>query len=673
MAKRKQIPWWLQPLPKSWWKKKPALWALLALLLLTIIAYSPTFSNDFTNWDDDLYVAENTLVTQGDYAGMFSLDYGQAILAALDSSKAAGLDTRSFVAGNYHPLTIASLAINYQMGGLNPDYYQATNILLHLLNTLLVFVVVLGWCRSIPIIAWIAAALFALHPMHVESVAWIAERKDVLYTFFFLLGLWGYHHYQKDKNAYWLALTFLFFLLSCLSKPAAVIFPVVLLLLDWWYQRPLLKARVFLEKIPFFLMSLLFGLITLTTQIDSSAYGGLQTFSIWERLQMAGYGFVQYLFRFLVPFELSAFYPYPNAIGTAYLLLFLLAVAVVAGTILLLRQYRWLAFGIGFFGINLLLVLQFVTVGSAIIAERYTYVPYIGLGLIVGYAIYHLWQGRWPALQPYRQMVAGIVMVGIFVLGGMTYARTQIWKNTEVLFTDVIEKYPNAVVAWNNRGHYYRTQSENYTGQQRQSMLQQAIQDYSQAITIDPNYHLAYTNRGKAWFDLGQYQKAIADYSKGIALRPANEVAYVNRGAAYGMLREYDKALRDFAKAAAINPNYDEIYYNRGITYQQMRQFDKAEADYKKYLQFRPDHNGIHNSLGIVYQSMGQHQKAVPHFSEAIRLGSAKQHPDVKIYHYNRSLSYRVLGQLNLARQDARKALQLGYPVPKNYLQMLGL
>lgn len=661
-------PWYTPLAPQQSWRQMPTLLGLLiSVLLLTLIAYWPTFNNDFTNWDDDLYVADNRLVTQFDVAGMFALDVGQAIGAVFDEKVAEDLDNTAFVAGNYHPLTIFTLALNYQMTGLDPLSYQVTNVLLHLLNTFLVFLLVLALSGRKPLVAIVTAALFGLHPMHVESVSWVAERKDVLYSAFFLGGLLTYWRYLEKKQAgmWWVTLSL--FLLACLSKPAAVVFPLVLLLLHYWKGLRWSDYKEHLRTVPFFALALFFGLLTLTAQIDSEAYGGLQTYSLWDRFQIAGYGFMWYIGRFIVPYPQSAFYPYPTAIGGLHLVLLILAIAVVVFAFWQRKRQRWVTFGILLFAINLLLVLQFVSVGSAIVAERYTYLPYIGLGWLVGFVVHKEWQSGKLG----KPLGYGLVIV-LLVFTGLTYTRTQVWANTETLFTDVLDNHPTAVVAWNNRGHYYRLKSDEVPAAQRDVWLDKAFYDYNQALAVDPNYHLGYSNRGKVWFERKNFQEAIADYSRSLELRES-AVVLVNRGAAYASIGQLNQALQDFNQAIALNPDYPESYFNRGIVYQQQQQFELALADFETYLTYQPRATGIMNSMGVIYQSIGDHAAAIPHFSQAIQIGYEDQEPDLGAYFYNRALSYRVLQQFNAARQDAQQAEQLGYPVPAGFKQALGI
>lgn len=639
----------------AWYQRKNLVLLLLGILALTIIAYSPTFNNEFTNWDDDMYVEDNPLVK--------SLS-GENIKRMFLPSE------ETFVGGNYHPLTVFTLAINYRLTGMDISSYHWLNILLHLLNTFLVFLLIHKLTRGKSDIALIAALIFGIHPMHVESVSWIAERKDVLYTAFFLPGLIFYLNYLKDKSGSNYALTALFFVLSCLAKPAAVVFPVVLVLLDYFRQRSF-SSRAVLEKLPLFAFSIVLGLYTVTAQRATDAYGGLAEFNIIDRFMFAGYGFTMYIVRFFYPYEMSAFYPYPEStdLPAEYYIATLVALLIGGAAIWSMRKTRIVALGIGFYLATIALVLQFVTVGSAILADRYTYVPYIGLALLVGYGYHHLQKGTWPSLQKYARPALGIIALGSIALAAVAYERTKVWKDSETLFTNVIENYPKAGVAYQNRGHYYRTQSSNADDpNKRNQLLQQAMEDYNNGIEIRPDNATLYSNRGKVWFEWKEYEKALEDYNKSLELRPNDAQTLINRGAVRGMLGDTQGALADFNKAVELDPQNPNGYFNRGILLGQLDRSKEALADYNKYLEFYPNRPGMYNSKGVEYQKMGDHQQAIQEFNTAINLN-----PKEAVFHLNKSYSYYRMGQIKQAQDAARQALNLGGNIDQSYLQKIGL
>ena len=628
---------------------------LFAVLALTFLTFLPTFQNEFTNWDDDMYIRDNPLVRS------LSSDNLQTMFAP---------DEEAFVGGNYHPLTILTLAINYQISGLKPWSYQLVNILLHLLNTFLVFLLIYRLTKGKADIALITALLFGIHPMHVESVTWVAERKDVLYTAFFLGAMLSYLNYIRKPGYLQLGVSFLFFTLSLLSKPAAVVFPVLLFLFDYFEKRPL-KAKLFLEKIPFFALSLLMGLFTIDAQKASDAYGGLAKFDIFDRLMFAGYGFTMYLVRFFVPFKLSAFYPYPESspLPAEFYISSAIAFLILAYTIWSMKKTRILAFSVGFYAVNLALVLQFVTVGSAILADRYTYVPYIGISLLIGYAYHELRQSHRPALRKYAQPLLILIVSGALILSLLASQRVRVWRNSETLFTNVIKNYPRSAVAYQNRGHYYRKQSARAKDPVRKAaLLKKALEDYNEGLAVSPGNAVLYSNRGKVWFERKEFEKALEDYNRSLAIKSDDPQTLSNRGAVRGMLGDLKGALQDFNRAIELDPNNPNGYFNRGILYGQLGEPEKAIADYRKYLSYKPGNAGMHNSIGVELQKLGRNTEALREFDTAIRLN-----PKEPAFYINKSLSHFQLGQTGEARKSARQAQRLGAKLNSSYLKQIGI
>src|SRR6187455_2740110 len=391
--------------------------------VLTAICLWPMLKNEFTNWDDEFYVINNPLLRGPDWKGIFS----QQKL------------------GNYHPLTILSYAFNFAISKLDPFSYLLVNYLFHIANTLLVFYFIWNISGKNKFIAAFVALVFGIHPMHVESVAWVAERKDVLYTFFFLLSLiqyWIFLTRAKRKN---LVFCFLFFVLSLLSKPAAIVLPLVLFLLDYWYGQNLKKNIVF--KIPFFALSIIFGIVTVSIQ-SSTAMAGLHIFSIIDRLFFACYVLMTYFVRFFVPYPLSAFHPFPitNFAGWPIYLSPIFVVALL-GALWFFRKNKIVVFGMLFYVINLLLVLQIISIGLTIVSERYTYVPYIGLAFMFAMLVNRI------KFIPQKVSLA-VGAVAIIAFGVITFQRTKVWKNSGTLWTDALKTHPRAPYARTNRANY---------------------------------------------------------------------------------------------------------------------------------------------------------------------------------------------------------------------------
>jgi tetratricopeptide (TPR) repeat protein len=522
----------------------------LAAVLITAVCVSPVLRNGFVNWDDEYYVVSNALLRGPQWIGIF---------------------TRPVVS-NYHPLTVLSLAANYAISGTEPWSYLLFSLLLHLANTVLVFWFAYLLSDKKRWVALFTALLFGIHPMHVESVAWISERKDVLYTLFFLLSLIAYWKYLQTNRStgYWAC--FLLFACSLLSKPAAIVLPLVLLLLDYWKERPFTR-RVVLEKIPFFLVSGLFAVITLKLQ-SVTAMTSLGLYPVWVRLFFASYAIIVYLAWFFVPHPLSAFHPVPlpDHLGwTIYLSpIFLLALIFL---IWHFRKNRLIVFGLLFFLINILLVLQLVPIGYTIVSERYTYVPYIGLAFLVTMIV-----TRNVSAKRFIPAAAGAVVV-FSAFGFMSFKRTQVWKDSDSLWTDVINRYPNASLARGDRAQFNYSRAITMEPTQAEPFFQRVIDDCTVIINNEKAGRSMYYMRGVAFKSLKQYEKALADFNACLSINRADHEALYQRGALLvNHYQKYAEALADFDRAIQINP-LGRYYLNRSICHYKLGELADAVAD----------------------------------------------------------------------------------------------
>ena len=593
--------------PKKVKEKKTSLlpW-ILPIVLVTSVFLLPMLKNSFTNWDDEYYVIQNALLRGPDWAGIFSKP----------------------VVSNYHPITIATLAFNYSMTQLDPISYLITNLLLHLINTALVFYFI--WLISGKKI-WVAAfssIVFGIHPMHVESVAWVSERKDVLYTLFFFLSLIQYWRFLSDGKNKNLIYCFLFFALSILSKPAAIILPFVLLALDYWYGRKF-RQRVLLEKIPFLIVSIVFSVLTFNIQ-SKTAIASLDFYPLWTRFFFATYSAMVYIVRFFVPYPLSAFHPFPST--TTMSLPMILSPAFMLALLALVwfkRKNKLLVFSFFFFMINLVLVLQLVSIGGTLLSERYTYVPYIGMAFIIGMLL-----DKYSA-SINRFLLWGIPAVILLVFGVITFQRTKVWKNSETLWTDTIKHFPGAPVPRTNRANYLISSSSGVKDKVRQNeMLQTALGDCNEALKTNANHAKGYENRQNIYLRLNKDTLALADANSLIRLEPGNRLGYYTKGSVYQRFNMPDSALVYFNKCLEINPNTDFALNNRGtILFNNYQKYNEALADFNKAIQLNPSGD----------------------------------------YFLNRSYCYYRLGQIDKAKADVIVALQKNISVPENYRQLLKL
>ena len=656
---RKFTPKPSQPKPQPGNKKKPGAfpWLLFfGILLFTLAIYWQSNQNGFTNWDDDVYVTENALIAKpSDFKAMVNTQVG----------------------GNHHPVTMYSLALNYAFVGKEPQSYHQLNLFLHLINTALVFIFI--WLLSDKRI-WtsvITALFFGIHPMHVESVAWVAERKDVLYTSFFLLSLIFYHRYVRSKlnsaigseqKVSWgsMLLCVLFFLLSTLSKPAAVVLPLVMLAVDYFIQRKI-SWFLLIEKIPLFLISFAIGLWTLDAQKASGAVTDNTQWSLLEKLVFACYGSVMYVVKMILPTHLSAIYPYPNVVGKGIGIEFYLAVPVLLLALVLtwiyFRKNRVVVFGLAFFFLNLILVLQFFTVGQAVMADRYTYVPYIGLFFILSWWLdEQSTPSKWAS---YRPIALGFFGLFALICAALTYQRCQVWKSTESLWTDTIAKYPRRiVVAYNNLGHHYRQTKE----------LDKALAHYNEALSLNPKYHLAWANKGKIYFDKGLNDSALVCYNKALALKDDLWETYGNRGVVKAKLNDLSGAVEDLTKAVTFNPTYGTGFSNRALVNQMLRHFDQAKGDYQKVIDLdpqSPDNHRFLNAIGLCEQQLRQFKEAIGHFNTALGF-TTLSNEERGIYYLNRSYAYNGLGDKATTKKDLALAQQFGQKVDPAYVEALG-
>ncbi len=619
---------------------------IASILIITYISVSPSLKNGFTNWDDNVYVTENNLIMH---------------------LKAENIKIMFFDFLNcnyYHPLTFLSLAIDYNSVKLNPARYHLVNVLFHILNTLLVFIFIYRLSGKKVTVAAIVAIVFGIHPMHVESVAWITERKDVLYAFFFIGALITYLSYLRKEARSFLFyfFTLVLFILSVLSKPSAIIFPVILLLIDFFMKRKF-DIKCLLEKTPFFIISIIFGIITIKDQ-SNVAITEWSAIAIHHRLIFASYGFITYIYKLFIPFNLSAFYPYPTKfpITEALPAIFYAAPFIALGLFFLvyksLKISRLYAFGFLFFFFNIIMVLQFLSVGPALMAERYTYMSYIGLAFIGGMEFDRLYNSKKVFANAIKYFVTGLLIIYGIMFASLTYQRTQVWKNSNTLWTDVIKKFPLKVeVAYKNRGNYFAREANQYD---------KALQDFNTFISISPYDATILNNRGNLYVLMQKPELSIADYTKAISIDPTYYDSYINRGITYANIGKYDLALADMDKAIKLNPGKNDVYKNRAFCYSSMGKYEEAIKDYNLLITKEPESVGNYLNRGIAFFNSKRYNEAIADFSMTIQLDTAN-----KVAYCNRSQAYNLIGDYKNALSDALKAQQMGQAINEEYINVL--
>jgi Flp pilus assembly protein TadD len=588
-----------------------ALLTAAAVASITLAAYRGAFDHAFVAWDDPAYVEENAVVQQQRYGELLT----------------------SVVCLNYHPLTMISLAMNAG-SPLTPRPFLVTNVALHVLNTILVFWLTLMLSgRRLPVAACVAL-LFGIHPLHVESVAWISERKDVLYAFFFLSGSIAYWHYLARRAWPWLALTFALFVLSCMSKGMAVSFPLIMALLDYWSGRRVLEPRAVLEKAPFLAVAFVFGLVAVNVQAGGDFHGLLKltdpglkglaadtAFTPLQRLVFPAYGHLMYVWRLFVPVNLCHFYPYPppaEASRPEYLLAPLFLLVTLAIAIWDLRRTRLLTFGIGWYLATVLMVLQWIPVGAAIMADRYTYLPYIGLTFTLAMGVSAVRQ-RSRGLGVALWGLCGLFSVLLFV---QTTRQLEVWRNNESLWTRVIRLYPGTGMAYVNRGTWLGKRGRVpeavrdlqtarslgvWSGEMFEGLgngygtlgdLDSALVMFGEALRIEPRRRGAYYNRAITFLRLGRPRAALTDLDRALELDPLKaSTIYGPRGLAHMLLGEYREAAGEFDRAIAAADTVPDTFYNRGLCRLQLGDRDGAAGDFRATLRLRPDHAGAKAQL----------------------------------------------------------------------------
>ncbi|HOB26561.1 MAG TPA: tetratricopeptide repeat protein [Bacteroidales bacterium] len=645
---------------KNQFLNKP-IYTYLILFISCLLVYFNSFNNELIyNWDDAGYILKNPYIDSLSWQNIKDI-------------------FSNFYFSNYQPLTLIVYAVIFKFVGTKVFLYHFVQFIFHVLNTFLVY----KFISLLQEKKWISlgvALLFAVHPMHVESVAWISEMKDVLYTFFFLLALITYHYYvnKPDKKTKWYLWTIFLFILSLLSKPSAVIFSVVLLAMDLYYER-LWRWKTWIEKIPFFLLSLAFGIITILAQEGAIQELG-PVLKGYERALIVIYSYMLYLWKFFLPINLSAAYPYPikdgGVLPTEY---FIIPIAFIALCIIvyLLRKNKKFIWGILFFTINLLMVIQIIPVGGMIASERYTYIPYIGLSFSALTLM-----GKYIKNIKLNYIILGIVVV-IFTF--LAHQRTYYWRNGDVLFSDVLEKYPRYAYGYNNRGFlywdHYAIDIYKDNPQMKEKYVEKALQDFTKAISLDYTYAEPFLNRGILYYNTGRPEQALADFNRFLELKPDNPdgllnrantlstlgkfneaipdynkyltiknddpKAYMWRGVAYFNIQNYDSAIIDFNKSIEIDPDYYEPYYWLGVIYYNQQNYNDA----LKYLDLSisKNSNNVNSYIwkGLCYMNMNEYHKAIEQYSKAIEID-----PNNITAYINRFNAYRLIGDVANAQKD---------------------
>lgn len=618
--------------------------ALLAgVLFITFMALSPSLKNPFCHLDDQVHVLENPAIR------------------GLDLPHLKAMFTRT-VSKVYIPLTYVSYALEYQFFEYRPFIYHLVNLLLHLGVTGMVFILGLRLGLSL-LSAALGSLIFGVHPMHVESVVWITERKDVLYSFFYLLSVYHFlnflearerHNQDRDSSRFgtvplvpylW---SLVFGLSSILSKPMAVSLPLVLGIFDWFKKRRF-SAGIVIEKIPYVLVIVPIAWVTYAFHAripGRSFYEGGLTW-IWS--------LTFYFKKFFFPFDVYPAYTMPSPVSVfepeflGAVLIFILLWACLFQ----LRKERWFIFGFLYFFASIFFLLRYDDVWDAqIVADRFMYLPSLGLCLWLGHVGNKVFDLRVRAVK--IAALAGIVLV-LSLLGVKTFRQAGLWGRESRLWSYVLKQEPRSFFAYNSRGNLCMD-DKNY---------EKAIADFSQAIRLRPDYALAYNNRGLAYYHNGQQSLALSDFNMALKLHYSNpDYTLVNRGLLYTQMGRTDLALKDLKKAVSLNPGNPYAYNNLGGIYFNQGLYDLAFENFNKALELKKDLVKAYVSRGNVYLKKNMPELAMRDYKTA--LGYDPVHAGA---FYNRSLLYYMLKDYSAALDDVLKAKSLGFKVKESYIE----
>ena len=637
---------------------KVHLFIAASIALVTWLFLKATLNNQFTNWDDNGYVGTNPLVKDLSASGLAHM-----------------FSTSTSVMGNYHPLTILSYAIEYSKVGLEPFLYHADSLVLHVINTMLVYWFINLLTRK-PVAAIITAVLFGLHPMHVESVAWIAGRKDVVYSLFYLLCCIAHIYFIRaagSKKWGWYLAGILLFVCSLMGKPVAVVLPLSLLLIDYFLDRepgnalPVLRSvsknRLvgwMTEKMPHFAIALIFGVISVRSQHDFHAlFRSTINYGFIGRILLGCYALVTYLWKVVAPVNLSCFYPYPSRVDGALPSVFYIYPVITIGLVYAgwyFRRNKLVVFGVLFFLANIILLLQFIPVGGAIFAERYSYIPYIGLFFIVGMVIAGLWESR----RQFSYAVLGGLGIYALCLGMMSSDRCKVWHDSGSLWGDQIEKYPfRTANSYDNLALYYYNRFSAATDMSEKKLCyDSASYLLNTAIHIESDFPNPYVGLAVLQNDAGQMAESKKNFLKVLTFDDKNFclLAYQKLAIIYAMDNKFDSAVYCFDAALKINNNGSDVHTNYGKVLRLSGNPDAAMKELGIAIAQDPGYFAPYLERGVLYLQTNKLPEALADLNNAIKLNERSG----EAYYY-RALYYTQTGNAAAAQQDGAKAKSLGY------------
>jgi tetratricopeptide (TPR) repeat protein len=589
------------------------------LAAITFAVFGQTLTHDFVDYDDNEYVYENPMV-----AGGLSL---KGIVWAF---------TRIHVA-NWHPLTWLSHMLDCQLYGLHPAGHHLSNVLLHTATVIALFLVLRQMTGALWRSAFVAA-VFAIHPLRVESVAWVAERKDILSGLFFMLTIGAYVRYaRRPWSLARYGLVVLLFAMGLMCKPMLVTLPVVLLLLDYWPLRRVVSAgRLVVEKLPLLALSAASCVLTLLAQ--NEAMSSTASTPVPLRFANALATSMIYLGQMVWPVGLAVFYPFPHnglpawEVALAGTLLAGFSVAAWAER----RQQPWLLMGWLWYLVMLLPVVGFIQVGGQAHADRYTYLPQIGIYVVVTWLV-----AEWRM----SRVALGCLMAGVLaVLMVCTWKQTKYWQNSEALWTHCLAGTTDNCTAHLNLGGDLL----------KEGRVDEAISHYLQALQVNPGYAEAHYNLGNALLKNGRVDEAITHFQEALQIKPNYAEAHNNLGNALLKNGRVDEAITHFQEALQIKSNYAEAHNNLGNALLKNGRVDEAITHFEQAVKITPDYAVAHNDLGSALRQKGRVDDAITHFEQAVQTK-----PDFAEAHYNLGNALLQMGRLDESIAQYQQAVQI--------------
>ncbi len=607
--------------------------ALICILIFVAISFLPSLDNLYVNWDDDRNFYENELVTTVNKTTFWS--------------NTAEI-FKSDVIGNYNPLTIWTFALEERMVSAKKRPYvrHLNNILLHVLCVMFVFWIGIRLKLGIWGAAFLAL-LFGVHPMRVESVAWVTERKDVLFGVFYLGALFQYiKGKQQGFSIGRHVLIMTLFVLSLLSKIQAVFLPISMVLVDYYLSKDSkITIKSIMSKWPYFIGSLIIGIVNIMTlkaqgSIEEQAYSGI------SRLFIGSYSLGVYYIKALIPYRLSPLYPYPASLSPIFYASILTFILTVAGLFYAYsKKFKIWFFGIAFFMANVFMLLQILGAGQGFIADRFTYIAYIGLFFIMAYYLSELLSKK-PQLKMGALIGAGALILGFAF---MTFQQNKVWKDSGTLWTHVLKYYKKSTLPWGNRANFYRDAGQ----------TQLALRDYAERIRLKSDDPEPYNSVARLYFNFNNKDsllKALYNYNKAIELKPTDVEFVVNRGATYAKLGDFQNSIANLNQAEQIDPSFANIYLNRSVIYNQTGDYANALKDIDKYLNLKPNFPDMWYEKARLHNFRSELPQAMDAINRAIGMNGRKG-----VYYFERSKVFFKQKNIAAAKQDLATSESLGH------------